>query len=332
MAEPMTITAEPPGGVVFLDHGEDGPNPEMPKKPPPRLLDPQELAEAGPPEAVRIPLDLVDVNPFNPRRALAEVEDLAKSIAQFGLLQPVTVRRAGDKYELLGGHRRRAAFLLLRDQEPHEPKWRSIAAVVKTADDEDAYLMLLAGQLQTRAWRPQEEAAALERLAETRTLSAVGALIHRDDSWVGRRLKIYADSVLSGYVQAGGLLGNIATELLPVKDPAQRREYAERAVAEHWTQHKARGEVRKLRLDSLTREVGRRAREMADLLSSIDVTMLPVETRRDLEVIFGRLQVLAKGSKPVFPTVGEAEVRAGISQNPRSRPQEKRRRKIPPPS
>src|SRR5205085_1319920 len=62
--------------------------------PPPMttLLSDADLADLGPPEAVRLPLDLVDPNPRNPRAALAEVDALADNIRSLGLLQPVIVR------------------------------------------------------------------------------------------------------------------------------------------------------------------------------------------------------------------------------------------------
>jgi len=57
--------------------------------------------------------------------------------------QRVTWRRTGERYELLGGHRRRAAFLVLREREPHDPQWRTIPAVIRTVSDEQADLMLI---------------------------------------------------------------------------------------------------------------------------------------------------------------------------------------------
>ena len=54
------------------------------------------------------------------------------------------LRRTGERYELLGGRRRRAAFLVLGEREPHDPQWRTIPAVIRTASDEQADLMLIA--------------------------------------------------------------------------------------------------------------------------------------------------------------------------------------------
>lgn len=292
------------------------------------LLTEQELAEAGPPEAVRIPLDLVDANPNNPRGALAEIDLLADNIKTFGLLQPVTVRRSGKRYELLGGHRRRAAFSLLREREPTEAQWRTIPAVVRTADDEQSYLMLLSSQLHSRQWRPREEATALERLAETRTLREVAALVNRGKAWVSKRLRVYADSVLSGYVQSGQLETSVAEELLRVKSATHRRDMADEAVRESWTQAQAKTAVRRLSQDSQLRDIAQRARELAEILSTIDPSKLPQESIRDLWTLYGRIEVLS-GRSPAAatprprrqPTIEDAERAAGVRQNaPRRRP------------
>jgi ParB/RepB/Spo0J family partition protein len=276
-----------------------------------RLLSDQELAELGPPEAIRLPLDLVDANPQNPRRDLAEIDALANNIRTFGLLQPITVRRAGERYELLGGHRRRAAFQLLREQEPHEPQWRTIPAVVRSADDERAFLMLLSSQLHTRNWRPREEAAALERLAVGGlTLKQIGESLSRTESWASKRLRVYADAVLSGYVQSGRLPTTVAEELLPIADADIRRELAERASKQAWSQSAARTEARKLTLETHLRDIARRARELLDLLSSVDARRVPIEATRDLWVLHGRIETMGRG--PVLPTVEAAQRAAGV--------------------
>ena len=56
----------------------------------------------------RLAVDLIDPNPYQPRRSFpqAELESLAMSITEAGLLQPVTVRQQGDRYQLIAGERR----------------------------------------------------------------------------------------------------------------------------------------------------------------------------------------------------------------------------------
>jgi ParB family chromosome partitioning protein len=299
------------------------------------LLEPNELAEQGPPEAVRIPLDLVDTNPQNPRRDLRDVEALADNIRSFGLLQPVTVRRMGERYELLGGHRRRAAFLALRERYPHEVQWRTIPAVIRSADDDDrAFLMLLSSQLHNTNWRAREEASALERLVlGGRTLQQVGHELHRSEGWVSRRLRVYADDVLSGYVQTGRLPAATAEELLPVLDIGLRRELADRAAEESWTQDKARGEVRSLRPDRQITEVARRARELLDLLSVVDPARLPQGATKDLWTLQRRIVTIGKGG-PTIPSIEQARQVAGVPEEPRRRPRraQPKRRTMPAPA
>lgn len=294
-----------------------------------RLLSEQELAEAGPPEAIRLPLDLVIPNPDNPRRDLSELDALADNIRAFGLLQPVTVRRVGDEYQLLGGHRRRAAFALLREREPADPQWRTIPAVLRNTDDDDrAFLMLVSSQVHNRDWHPREEAAALERLLlGGRTLKQVGESVHRTEGWASRRLRVYADAVLSGYVQSGKLAATVAEQLLPIRETDIRRDYADRAAREEWSQARVRAEVRKLRLDSQLSQARRMTRDLLEILSAVDPARLPIELTRDLWVLVGAVQQLARGGGPVIPTIEAAQRAAGVNPNARPRRQRKGRRR-----
>lgn len=78
----------------------------------PQLTDP-----AAPPPTWRIPLDVLDANPYQPRRGLdgSALAELAASIRDHGLLQPVSVRRVqGGRYQLIAGHGRLEAFRRLR--------------------------------------------------------------------------------------------------------------------------------------------------------------------------------------------------------------------------
>ncbi len=264
-------------------------------------------------------------HPPHQRRALVELDALADNIRRFGLLQPVTVRRVANRYELLGGHRRRAAFLLLAEANPLEIQWRTIPAVVRTADDDESYLMLLSSQLHSKQWAPREEAAGLERLAETRTLREVGSLVNRSEGWVSKRLRVYADAVLSGYVQAGQLLTVVAEELLLLPDVAMRQEYAERAVTEAWTALQARREVRKLKVAGQLREAGRLTRRLLEILSSTDPANLPREVTRDLWVLHGRIDSMSRA--PVIPTLEDAQRAAGVNPDQLPARQKRPRRK-----
>ena len=72
-------------------------------------------------QIVEIKLDKIKVNPFQPRQEFnqTEIEELAQSIENFGLIQAITVRQKKDSYELIAGERRlRAASFLNKEVIP----------------------------------------------------------------------------------------------------------------------------------------------------------------------------------------------------------------------
>src|SRR3954470_9400890 len=273
------------------------------------LLEPADLVELSPSESISIPLDLLDASPRNPRHEpLPEIRELADSIAEFTLLQPITVRRIAGRYQILSGHRRTAAYHLLADRDSFNAAWHAIPAVIRHADDDRAYLMLLTAQVHFAEWAPREQAAALEQLAlGGMTLEDIGTKLHRSTAWVSKRLRVFTDSVLSGYVQSRKLAPSIAEELLPVLDVDTKKRLAAQAADENLSQDQVKGRVRALRLDRQLSQIGRLSKQLLDLLSQIDPRDIPVETTRDLWVLHGRVEVLARGTERHMPTVEEAE-------------------------
>src|ERR1035437_9521526 len=89
------------------------------------LLPTRQQAVAAPPapdsSAQTVPIDSIDPNPLQPRRAFQpeRLADLAQSIRSNGIIQPLVVRRVGDRYQLVAGERRwRAAKLAELHQVP----------------------------------------------------------------------------------------------------------------------------------------------------------------------------------------------------------------------
>src|SRR5436190_1428123 len=78
-----------------------------------------------------IDLDAIRQSSQNPRLNMGSIDELAASLAAYGMLQPVLVRALEGEYELIAGHRRVAAARRLG--------WRTISAIVRSRDD-DAYV------------------------------------------------------------------------------------------------------------------------------------------------------------------------------------------------
>jgi len=108
----------------------------------------------------QIPLELIDPNPFQPRTLLSSdaLDELAKSIRSSGLIQPILLRPAGERYELIAGERRwRAAGKAGLEQVP---------AVVREIDDGEALELALAENLLREELNSIEIARAYERLQQ----------------------------------------------------------------------------------------------------------------------------------------------------------------------
>lgn len=94
---------------------------------------PVELARRSESTSLRVSLDALDANPYQPRSAMDEVKlkELMASIASTGLLQPIAVKREGARYTIIAGHRRTEAFKRLRDAASggERSKWESIPAL-----------------------------------------------------------------------------------------------------------------------------------------------------------------------------------------------------------
>ena len=118
-------------------------------------------AAGGPPSDLqRIAISRVRQNPFQPRRHFPEAElaELEASLKQSGLLQPITVRRQGDAYELIAGERRLRAATRLG--------WEEISAIVRDFDDRTMLVLALVENLQRSNLNPIEEARGYRRLID----------------------------------------------------------------------------------------------------------------------------------------------------------------------
>ena len=112
-------------------------------------------------ELREIPIDLIRPGKFQPRQDMRAqaLEELAQSIHQQGVMQPVVVREIGQgRFELIAGERRWRACQL--------SGLKAIPALVKSASDRDVVSMSLIENIQREDLNPIEQAAALQRLQE----------------------------------------------------------------------------------------------------------------------------------------------------------------------
>ena len=117
------------------------------------------------PRIKRISVSLIDPNPAQPRKNFDEhsIAELARSISQNGLLCPISVRRCGERFQLIAGERRLHAFKLLNEQ--------TIPAIIEEADDRRSAVLALVENLQRSELSFFEEALAIKQLIEICSLT-----------------------------------------------------------------------------------------------------------------------------------------------------------------
>ena len=123
-------------------------------------------AAAAPAESTfEIDIDLIDPNPEQPRTRFAEenLDELAASIRANGVVQPIVLRRKGNRYEIVAGERRWRAS--------QRAELRRIPAVVREVSDEKMLELALVENIQRQELNPIEEAGAYKRLIENLRLT-----------------------------------------------------------------------------------------------------------------------------------------------------------------
>jgi len=115
-------------------------------------------ASAGAPIGRLVPIDQIDPNPNQPRQVMGDLSELIASISEKGILEPLVVRRRGDRFQIVAGERRYQASVQLG--------LRDLPVVVRDVDDTEMLELALIENLQRKDLTPFEESEALGGLAE----------------------------------------------------------------------------------------------------------------------------------------------------------------------
>jgi len=109
---------------------------------------------------IEISLENIQVNPYQPRTYFDEesLSELASSIKELGVIQPITVRKIGDSFQLVSGERRFRASKLIGNN--------SIPAYIRTANDQEMLEMALVENIQRKNLDPIEVALSYQRLID----------------------------------------------------------------------------------------------------------------------------------------------------------------------
>lgn len=165
-----------------------------------------------------VPIEFIARNPRNPRRYFDETElhDLASSIRQHGIVQPVVVRPVStDRYEIIAGERRWRAAQLAGLIE--------IPVIVRDVDDKTALEIAIVENVQRADLNPLEEALGYEQLIAEHgyTQNDLGEIIGKSRSHVANSLRLLKlPDQVRDMLAAGSLSAGHARALVSTSDPA----------------------------------------------------------------------------------------------------------------
>lgn len=184
------------------------------------------------PRLDEVPVDLIDKNPNQPRVHFDEetLADLAASVREIGVLQPILVRPTGDRYELIAGERRWRAAI--------RAGLAVIPAIIRPTDDLGSVERALVENLHRSDLTPLEEASAYQQLIDdfSMTHEQVATRVGKSRSAVSNMLRLLTlPPTIQGYLADGRLSAGHARALLGTPDRAFQEQLARRAASAGWS-------------------------------------------------------------------------------------------------
>ena len=198
-----------------------------------------------------VPLDKIEPNPQNPRMAINQeaLEELAASIREHGVLQPVLVRPLEDgRFELIAGERRWRASRIAEQA--------AIPAIVEEIDDDTALEIAIIDNLQREDLSPLDEAAMYDRMVHEHgySIRKLAEKLGKDKGYLENRLRLAdAPPEIRELVSLRKDTLSHAYELMKVEDPKKRKRLAEQVARNELSLVKLREKIE-----------GRRPRVAAD--------------------------------------------------------------------
>jgi ParB family chromosome partitioning protein len=202
----------------------------LPSKPVPVAASPEPARAAAPASGpLHIPIDSIHANPLQPRTVFQadRLAELAQSIRENGIIQPLVVRKEGDRYELIAGERRLRAAKMAGLVE--------VPVVVQQFADDRLMEITLIENIQREDLNPIEVAHAFDRLSRQFSLSheQIALRTGKERSTITNMLRLLRlPAPVQAMVSDQRLTMGQARALLGLPDPQQQIEVSERIAKE----------------------------------------------------------------------------------------------------
>ncbi|HSD09697.1 MAG TPA: ParB/RepB/Spo0J family partition protein [Candidatus Binatia bacterium] len=221
------------------------------------------IPQAPPPKAAErtVPLEQITPNPWQPRVHFdeARIREMAESIREHGIIEPLVVRPRAGGYELIAGERRLRAARLAGLE--------SVPVAIREMSDRDVLEVTLIENLQREDLSPLEEAAAYVRLMEEfgATQDDVARRVGRSRPAVANTIRLLQlPEAVREELRAGRLSAGHARALLAIDSPVEQTALARDAIRLGLSVRQLEARIR-LRLQPSTRKRASRDLHVADV-------------------------------------------------------------------
>lgn len=176
-----------------------------------------------------IEIERIDPNPFQPRRNIEQgkIQELARSLAHNGVMQPLLVRRIGSRYQIIAGERRWKAAQIAG--------LAKVPALIREVEEERLLELALIENIQREDLNPMEEAAAYRRLISDLSLSQeqVAERVSKDRSTVANLIRLLRlPEPIQEAIAQQKLSPGHARPLLSISDTKTQVQIAQEIVAQ----------------------------------------------------------------------------------------------------
>lgn len=257
---------------------------------------------------VELELDSIEMNPFQPRTGFNEetLRELASSIRELGVIQPITVRKLGfNKFQLVSGERRFRASKLIGLE--------TIPAYIRIANDQETLEMALVENIQRQDLDPIEIALSYQRLIEEINLTQeeLSERVGKNRSTIANYLRLLKlDPIIQTGMRDGFISMGHGRALINIENLSDQLDIYEQVVSKNLSVRETEALVRKFRhgpsiietpvkkeLPKFARKAGRELQEFLDTSVEVKVSSsgkgqlsIPFKNKEDLQRLLRRIQ------------------------------------------
>jgi ParB family chromosome partitioning protein len=194
-------------------------------------------------KVIQIPLSQLRANPYQPRKHFNEdsIKELADSIKEHGVIQPIIVRKVLKGFEIIAGERRFRASQVCG--------LATVPAVERNFSDQQVMEIALIENVQREDLNAMEIAVAYQSIIDQFSLTQeeLSAKVGKSRSHIANFLRlIQLPETIKQYVSRGTLSMGHARAIVGVKDEKIKKELAELSISNHWSVRDLEEEIKKL--------------------------------------------------------------------------------------